>query len=75
VFLFQPPDTPEKARWLSSSERAWLKARLAAAVRTDTHLEDIWRSLRDKRVWLIGLLSFCALTCIFAYALTVPTIL
>ena len=75
VFLFQLPDTPEEARWLSSSERAWLKARLAADVRTDTHLEDTWRSLRDKRVWLIGLLSFCALTCIFAYTLTAPTIL
>jgi MFS transporter, ACS family, tartrate transporter len=75
VFLLQLPNTPDEARWLSSSERAWLKARLAADIRTDTHLEDTWGSLRDKRIWLLGLLSFCVLTCIFAYALTAPTIL
>jgi MFS transporter, ACS family, tartrate transporter len=75
VFLFQLPNTPDEARWLSSSERAWLKARLATDIRTDTHLEDTWGSLRDKRIWLLGLLSFCVLTCIFAYALTAPIIL
>jgi MFS transporter, ACS family, tartrate transporter len=75
VFFFQLPDTPEDAHWLSSSERAWLKARLAADVRTGTHLEDNWASLRDKRIWLCGLLAFCALTCIFAYVLTAPIIL
>jgi MFS transporter, ACS family, tartrate transporter len=75
VFLVQLPDTPEDARWLSLSERAWLKARLAADIRTGTHLEDNWASLRDKRIWLCGLLAFCALTCIFAYVLTAPIIL
>jgi MFS transporter, ACS family, tartrate transporter len=75
VFLRQLPNTPEEARWLSPSERAWLKARLAADIRTSTHLEDRWGSLRDLRIWLVGLLSFCALTCIFAYAFTAPTIL
>ncbi len=75
LFLLQLPDTPDQARWLSSSERAWLKARLAADIRTDTHLEDTWGSLRDKRIWLLGLLSFCVLTCIFAYTLTAPAIL
>jgi ACS family tartrate transporter-like MFS transporter len=75
VFLRQLPNTPEEARWLSPSERAWLKARLAADIRTGTHLEDSWSSLRDLRIWLIGLLSFCALTCIFAVVLTGPTIL
>jgi ACS family tartrate transporter-like MFS transporter len=75
VFFFQLPDTPEDARWLSSSERTWLTARLAADIRTGTHLEDTWASLRDKRIWLCGLLAFCALTCIFAYVLTAPIIL
>ena len=75
VFLLRLPNTPDEARWLSSSERAWLKARLAADIRTDTHLEDTWASLRDKRIWLLGLLSFCVLTCIFAYTFTAPTIL
>jgi ACS family tartrate transporter-like MFS transporter len=75
VFLRLLPNTPEEARWLSSSEQAWLKARLAADSRTGTHLEDSWSSLRDVRIWLIGLLSFCALTCIFAIVLTGPTIL
>jgi MFS family permease len=55
--------------------RAWLKARLAADIRTGTHLKDSWGSLRDLRVWLVGLLAFCALTCIFAYVFTAPTIL
>jgi ACS family tartrate transporter-like MFS transporter len=75
VFLRQLPNTPEEARWLSPSERAWLRVRLAADIRTGTHLEDSWSSLRDLRIWLIGLLSFCALTCIFAVVLTGPTIL
>src|SRR6201996_3640681 len=65
VFLLRLPNTPDEARWLSSRERAWLKARLAADIRTGTHLEDTWASLRDKRIWLLGLLSFCVLTCIF----------
>jgi len=75
VFLRQLSNTPEQARWLSPSERAWLKARLAADIRTGTHLEDSWGSLRDLRIWLVGLLAFCALTCIFAYVFTAPTIL
>jgi MFS transporter, ACS family, tartrate transporter len=75
IFLFHLPNTPDEARWLSSSERAWLKARLAADIRTETHLEDTWGALRDKRIWLLGLLSFCVLTCIYAYTLTAPTIL
>jgi ACS family tartrate transporter-like MFS transporter len=75
VFLRQLPNTPEEARWLSPSERAWLRVRLAADIRTGTHLADSWSSLRDLRIWLIGLLSFCALTCIFAVVLTGPTIL
>jgi ACS family tartrate transporter-like MFS transporter len=75
VFLVQLPDTPEDARWLSLSERAWLKARLAADIRTGTHLEDTWRALRDKRIWLLGLLTFCLLTCIYAYNFTAPIIL
>jgi MFS transporter, ACS family, tartrate transporter len=54
VFLVQLPDTPEDARWLSLSERAWLKASLAADIRTGTHLDDTWASLRDKRIWLCG---------------------
>jgi hypothetical protein len=60
VFLRQLPNTPEEARWLSSSERAWLRARLAADIRTGTHLEDSWNSLRDLRIWLIGRWAFSA---------------
>src|SRR5271154_192958 len=75
VFLLQLPNTPDEARWLLSSERAWLKTRLAEDIRTDTHLEDTWGSLRDKRIWMLGLLNFCAQTCIIAYTLTTPTIL
>jgi MFS transporter, ACS family, tartrate transporter len=75
LFLFQLPDTPDEAGWLTSGERAWLKARLTADIRTDTHLEDTWRALRDKRIWLLGLLSFCLLTCIYAYNFTAPIIL
>jgi MFS transporter, ACS family, tartrate transporter len=75
LFLFQLPNTPDEAGWLTSAERAWLKARLTADIRTETHLEDTWRALRDKRIWLLGLLSFCLLTCIYAYNLTAPIIL
>jgi ACS family tartrate transporter-like MFS transporter len=75
VFLFRLPNTPDDAPWLSSAERAWLKARLTADIRTETHLEDTWRALRDKRIWLLGLVSFCILTCTFALVLTAPTIL
>jgi ACS family tartrate transporter-like MFS transporter len=75
LFLFQLPNTPDDAGWLTSAERAWLKARLAADIRTGTHLEDTWRALRDKRIWLLGLLTFCLLSCIYAYNFTAPIIL
>jgi ACS family tartrate transporter-like MFS transporter len=75
LFLFQLPNTPDEAGWLTSGERAWLKARLTADIRTETHLEDTWRALRDKRIWLLGLLCFCLLTCIYAYNFTAPIIL
>ena len=75
LFLFQLPDSPDEAEWLTSAERAWLKARLTADIRTETHLEDTWRALQDKRIWLLGLLSFCLLTCIYAYNFTAPIIL
>jgi ACS family tartrate transporter-like MFS transporter len=31
--------------------------------------------LRDKRIWLLGLLAFCLLSCIYAYNFTAPIIL
>ena len=75
LFLFQLPNTPDEAEWLTSGERAWLKARITADIRPETHLEDTWRALRDKRIWLLGLLYFCLLTCIYAYNFTAPIIL
>lgn len=77
VILATLPDGPEKANWLTTSEKSWLKHQLAADAST-AHLgydAGVLRALLSPKVWMIGLFFFSALTAIYAYGFSAPAIL
>jgi MFS transporter, ACS family, tartrate transporter len=77
VILWTLPDGPEKARWLTGEEKAWLKRQLE----TDGerahlgHAAGVLQALLSPKVWMIGLFFFCALTCNYAYQFSAPAML
>ncbi len=58
VFLLT--DRPNAARWLTTEERAWLSARMAAeeAQRQKQHGASLLQTLANPRVWLLCMLYF-----------------
>jgi predicted MFS family arabinose efflux permease len=54
------PDTPERARWLSSEEKTWLKAN--AASRSSDGRKNDWSTLLNPLVWAGAALWFCLLS-------------
>ncbi len=54
--LFYLTDYPEKAKWLTSEEKAWLQGTLDAERRAEPPVEhhSIGSFLSDKRVWLMS---------------------
>jgi ACS family tartrate transporter-like MFS transporter len=60
VVLVWFPDTPEKARWLSTDEKIWLKAN-SASRHTDGKKND-WSALLNPLVWTGAALWFCLLS-------------
>jgi len=79
IFLLQLPDKPSDAHWLTASECAWLEFRLAAAESEAHSSENVWqdlfRTLTDTRVLLIGAFFFCMLTVLYAWSFSAPAIL
>lgn len=77
VILAALPDSPEEARWLTASEKSWLKHQLAADASAAHlgHNAGVWRALMSPKVWTIGLFFFSALTCNYAYGFSAPAIL
>ena len=77
VILAALPDSPEEARWLTASEKSWLKHQLAADASAAHlgHNAGVWRALMSPKVWMIGLFFFSALTCNYAYGFSAPAIL
>ena len=77
VILAALPDSPEKAEWLTPSEKSWLKHQLAADASAAHlgHNAGVWRALMSPKVWMIGLFFFSALTCNYAYGFSAPAIL
>lgn len=74
-FFFWLPDTPADAAWLTSEERRWLTHQIDADAARGGHSDDVGRALLDRRVWLIALVFFCMLTCMYAYIFSAPIIL
>jgi ACS family tartrate transporter-like MFS transporter len=75
VFLRYLTDKPKDALWLSEEERDWLVGEMASQPVDRGHGENVWKMLRDPRVWKIGGVFLCMLTAAYAYQLSAPAIL
>lgn len=80
IFLFTFPSFPEQATWLTSEERAYVKARLEAdvganAAERGVTFRDVAAVMRDHRVWLGGLMYFGLIVPAYGYAYFAPTII
>jgi len=75
VFFFRLPDTPADAPWLTSAERAWLIRQIENDAACAEHTHNVGRALLDPRVWLIGIVFCCMLSCNYAYTFSAPAIL
>jgi ACS family tartrate transporter-like MFS transporter len=76
VAWFYLTDRPRQAQWLTSEEREWLHATMAAeqqAAGARGHV-SVRRSLGDVRVWALGLIYFCMAYGLFALTFFLPTI-
>lgn len=80
LLFFTLPDFPETARWLTSSERAFIKAKLAADQGPSTHdrpisAREALQVFRDPKVWVASLMYFAALVPGYSYSYFAPTII
>jgi ACS family tartrate transporter-like MFS transporter len=70
------PDSPAEAAWLTHEEKAWLQGQLEADGK-EAHLgheAGVLQALLSRKVWMIGLFFFFALTCNYAYNFYAPAI-
>lgn len=74
-FFLGLTNDPHDSKLLSTQEREWLLKQLSEDAAVEVRRDDGWRALKDTRIWQLGLLAFCVLTCAYAYILTAPAIL
>ena len=67
-------DKPDQAAWLSDEEKAVVKARLAAETK-EREKRDLWGSLQDSRVLLLGLIQFLFTVGSYGVAIFLPLII
>jgi len=62
--LWYLTDRPEQARWLADDERAWIVGELKDETKAKKQIHDytIWQAFRDRRVLLLTLVWFFALS-------------
>ncbi|MGC2638863.1 MAG: MFS transporter [Acidobacteriaceae bacterium] len=73
VFLIGLPDSPEKAAWLTDSERSWILTRLAEEQQTaPIECHSVTAALRQPRVWAMGAFNLCILLASYAYIFSAP---
>lgn len=72
VFLRTLPDTPAHARWLTPAEREVILTATRLAEAPQRH--SILDTLRDARVLLLGIFTFCMLGSGYAASFYAPTI-
>jgi MFS transporter, ACS family, tartrate transporter len=75
VFFFKLPNGPQDASWLSTQERGWLSNQSSQDSAAEASRDEGWSVLRDLRIWKLGLIAFCILTCAYVYLLTAPAML
>jgi ACS family tartrate transporter-like MFS transporter len=75
AFLFCIPDSPGHASWLCPEEQEWLLERVREDARGSLHSENAIAALRDRRVWLMGLVFLCMHAAMYAYTFSAPAIL
>lgn len=79
IFLRQLPDKPSDAPWLNRDECTWLEEHLASA-ESEAHIsenlwQDLFATLTDIRVLLLGTFFLCMLTVNYAWSFSAPAIL
>jgi ACS family tartrate transporter-like MFS transporter len=75
VFLLYLPTGPAEAKWLTEDERQWILHHVSQEGPVDVHSVNIFRALRDRRVWQVSFIFLSMLTCSYAYSLSAPAIL
>jgi ACS family tartrate transporter-like MFS transporter len=73
---FYLTDRPQHAKWLTAPERDWLGATIDAEHQTasDAGHVSVARTLRDPRVWALGVVYFGIAYGLFALSFFLPTI-
>jgi ACS family tartrate transporter-like MFS transporter len=76
VFFYVLPDGPATAPWLTEPERNAVLLRIEGRTSQNARgpAEPIGPTLRDPRVWMLGIFNFCMLGSSYAYAFSAPTI-
>ena len=72
VFKFLP-DSPARAPWLEDAEKNAVSAGLEPAAMVDE--SNLWKCLRDPRVWLLGLAAIAGGSGLYATTLWLPQII
>ena len=77
VTLFYLTDRPKDAKWLNDEERAWITEELEneRAARRDQKRGTFLSSLADRRVILLALMYFFAITAAYGFNFWLPTII
>jgi ACS family tartrate transporter-like MFS transporter len=77
VVIFLLPDRPQKARWLSSTEKTWIQSRLdeeALKLKGRAHFR-LSEAFKSGRIWLLCLIYFLLTVGIYGYEMWMPSII
>jgi ACS family tartrate transporter-like MFS transporter len=77
VIILILPDRPQKARWLSSSEKIWIQSRLdeeALQLKGRAHFR-LSEAFTSGRIWLLCLIYFLLTVGIYGYEMWMPSII
>lgn len=77
IVVFILPDNPQKARWLSQNEKAWIRSRLDEEAlrskgRAHFRLSEVFTS---GRIWLLCFIYFLLTVGIYGYEMWLPSII
>jgi len=77
VVILVLPDRPQKARWLSSTEKAWIQSRLdeeRLQSKGTAHFR-LSEAFKSGRIWLLCLIYFLLTVGIYGYEMWMPSII
>lgn len=77
VVLLVLPDRPQNAKWLSSSEKDWIRLRLEEEMlqsRGRAHFR-LYKALTSGRIWLLCFIYFLLTVGIYGYEMWLPSII